>query len=126
MSNKVETPNELPPESGEDEPEALSWFGHLFAAVVLCLVMMWVISDVKGVKAEPHAESALIDINSASLDQLNSLPGIGPAMAEAIVKERQFSSVGDLTRVHGIGDKTFQRLHSLIQASQVPADTEKR
>ena len=126
MSNKVETSDELPPENGEDEPEPLSWFGHLFAAVILCLVMTWVMSDVKELKPEPRAESTLIDINSASLDQLDSLPGIGPAMAEAIVKARPFSSVEDLTRVHGIGDKTFQRLHSLIQASQVSADSEKR
>jgi competence ComEA-like helix-hairpin-helix protein len=54
-----------------------------------------------------------IDVNSASVEDLQSLPGIGPALAERIVEARQeqmFTSLDDLVRVRGIGDATVERL----------------
>jgi competence ComEA-like helix-hairpin-helix protein len=51
-----------------------------------------------------------IDINTASLKDLEKLYGIGPTKAQAIVEERPFSSVDDLIRVKGIGEKTLQEI----------------
>jgi comEA protein len=57
---------------------------------------------------------AAVDINMANESQLESLPGIGPGKAKAIIAERQangpFKSVDDLARVKGIGDKTIAQL----------------
>lgn len=57
---------------------------------------------------------AAVDINTANESQLETLPGIGPGKAKAIVAERQangpFKSVDDLGRVKGIGDKTIAQL----------------
>ena len=59
-----------------------------------------------------------IDLNRASQEQLETLPGIGPAKAAAIVTHREtegpFTVPGDLRAVAGIGEQTFQTLADLI------------
>ncbi len=51
-----------------------------------------------------------IDINSATLSQLDELTGIGPTYAQRIIDGRPYSSVDDLDRVKGIGPKTLQKI----------------
>jgi len=53
-----------------------------------------------------------ININTATLEQLDELTGIGPKYAQAIIDGRPFSSVDDLLRVKGIGEKTLQKIKS--------------
>ena len=59
-----------------------------------------------------------VNINAATSEQLQALPGIGPALAERIVGDRAangaFASVQDITRVSGIGEKKFAQIESLI------------
>lgn len=63
-------------------------------------------------------ESHLININKADAAILTTLPGIGPAKAEAIIAYRtdqgEFKEASDLTKVTGIGTKTYEKLASLI------------
>ena len=64
-----------------------------------------------------------VDVNSADLERLQSLPGIGPALASRIVAERQqgaFATLDDLTRVRGIGATTVSRLEALAVARRTP------
>ncbi len=60
------------------------------------------------------ADSARININTASTDQLETLPGIGPAKAAAIIADRDaqgaYSSCDSLQRVKGIGAATVSGL----------------
>lgn len=51
-----------------------------------------------------------VGLNGASLEALQSLPGVGPAIAAKIVAGRPYMSVDDLLRVPGIGPKTLERL----------------
>ncbi len=51
-----------------------------------------------------------IDINSASLEELDELSGIGPVYAGRIVENRPFESVEDLVKVSGIGEKTLEKI----------------
>lgn len=64
------------------------------------------------------AEGDLINVNAASVSDLEKLDGIGPAKAEAIVKYRQthgpFQSVEQLTKVPGIGKKTVDKFKDQI------------
>jgi competence protein ComEA len=64
--------------------------------------------------------SGPIDVNTASAAQLETLPGIGPTLAAAIIAEREkgpFKSVDDLGRVRGIGDARLEQLRELVTVS---------
>lgn len=64
------------------------------------------------------APGAPLDLNTATLEQLEALPGIGPTLAAAILAERDrrggFTSVEELRDVRGIGDARFAQLRDLV------------
>jgi competence ComEA-like helix-hairpin-helix protein len=64
----------------------------------------------------PSATSQ-IDINTASAEELDKLPGIGPKMAERIVANRPYKTIEDLDKVPGIGTATLDRLRPLIRVN---------
>ena len=75
------------------------------------------VSDPRPDAADPSLPARAIDINRADADELQRLPGIGPALAARIVAERRvrpFASVDDLQRVQGIGAATVARLGSTV------------
>jgi len=51
-----------------------------------------------------------IELNNASLAQLEELISVGPVTAQRIIDARPFSSVDDLLKIKGIGDKTLQKI----------------
>ncbi|WP_139892599.1 helix-hairpin-helix domain-containing protein [Bacillus sp. D386] len=59
-----------------------------------------------------------INLNKATSEELQELPGIGPSKATAILQKREelgsFKTIEDLKEVTGIGDKTFEKLRELI------------
>jgi len=63
--------------------------------------------------AGPEGEDR-VSINAASERELQTLPGIGPALAGRIVDARPFASVDDLERVRGIGPATLARLRDRV------------
>ena len=62
---------------------------------------------------------APLDLNTATVDQFDALPGVGPVLAERIVAYRTehggFRSVDQLREVEGIGDSRFEKLRSLVR-----------
>ena len=60
-----------------------------------------------------------LDLNQATLQQLDTLPGVGPATAQAILDYRaqhgRFRSVDDLLNVRGIGDAKLEQLRPLVR-----------
>lgn len=65
------------------------------------------------------APPALVDINSASFEELQKLPGIGPVLAERIMAHRPYQNAADLEKVPGIGPVMVRRLTPLVQAGSV-------
>jgi competence protein ComEA len=59
-----------------------------------------------------------VNLNTATEDQLDTLPRVGPAMAAKILAWRtqngRFTSIDDLMNVSGIGQKTFDGLKDLV------------
>jgi comEA protein len=55
-----------------------------------------------------------VNLNTASLEQLQTLPGVGPAMAKKIVEHRakigKFTKIDEILNVKGIGEKRFQKM----------------
>ena len=62
--------------------------------------------------------SGPVNINSATLEELDELPGVGPSTAQAIIDEREangpFASAEDIMRVSGIGEKKFEKMKDAI------------
>ncbi len=82
--------------------------------------------DGSGTGTDPPADGSAagaaaggpIDLNTATEAQLETLPGIGPSFAAAIIRERErrggFTSVDQLRDVRGIGEKRFAELKPLV------------
>ncbi|WSL46640.1 ComEA family DNA-binding protein [Streptomyces sp. NBC_01267] len=65
------------------------------------------------------AAAAPVSLSTATAEQLNTLPGVGPVLAQHIIDYRTqhggFGSVGELREVNGIGDRRFSDLQPLVQ-----------
>ena len=75
----------------------------------------------KSILSSDHCKEdtfAKVNINTATVQELTALPGIGQVKAEAIVKYREangsFKSVDDLTKVKGIGPKMLDKIRDEI------------
>lgn len=77
-------------------------------------------ASVEVAEAAPSDGQGVVNIQTASLEELARLPGIGPAKAAAIVAQRErsaFRRVEDILRVRGIGRATFRRLRPMLTVS---------
>ncbi|MDR1669427.1 MAG: helix-hairpin-helix domain-containing protein [Oscillospiraceae bacterium] len=74
-----------------------------------------------GAPVYPDEDRGMIDINTATADELTDLPGIGPALAARIIGHREanglFSGAEGLLEVRGIGEKVLEGLRPYITVS---------
>ena len=106
--------------SSPDVPaREVSLVSHLLAVIVLgVLISIVVVESAVGHRRDTEvADPTRIDLNYGSAEELESLLGIGPVLARAIIAARPFSSPDELVRVHGIGDDLTKRLRPLIKAT---------
>ena len=86
------------------------------AAITAISCAAWLVRDAKPLFAHsaPKEGSLVVNINTATLEQLETLPNIGPARARLIVEHRPYSSVDDLKRINGIPDELIEDLRPLL------------
>ncbi len=81
----------------------------------------------RGTRRKAAAPSGPVDINSATMKELSTLPGIGPGRAKAIAASRPYASIGELRRVPGLGAKSVDVLGELVIAGPAtPRKAEKK
>ncbi len=86
---------------------------RIACVLVLCLGLVFSSVSVLAQKSSPAATEK-INLNSATAEQLQSLPGIGPATAKSILEYRtkagKFKTIEEIINVKGIGEKKFQKI----------------
>ncbi|MCX5867752.1 MAG: helix-hairpin-helix domain-containing protein [Proteobacteria bacterium] len=66
--------------------------------------------ELKQIKEEAESPSGMIDVNTATAEELEEIKGIGPVLAERIIAGRPYRTLDDLLRVEGIGKKTLEKI----------------
>lgn len=69
----------------------------------------------KPVESTEVRRPSIVNVNRATLAELDALPGVSERIAQAIIDGRPYSSVDDLIRVYGIGPKTLERIRPFVK-----------
>lgn len=92
----------------------------LAAAGLFALASLWSAAAPPSRSSIAGATPSTIDLNAADQAELESLPGVGPALAKRIIDHRHangpFDSVDALDAVRGIGPVTIERLRPFVSA----------
>ncbi len=94
-----------------------------FSSLLIVIAIVSVTAQVRAeTKHAPPAHS--IDLNSATVEQLQQVPGIGPGTAKAIVNFRQksgpFQKVEDLLAIKGISKARFEKMRPYLTIAALP------
>ncbi len=98
--------------------------GYFQKCLALTLTALLCLAAVSPIYAQNQSKAAAdkININTASVTELQKLPRIGPKVAERIVDYRTqngpFKKVEDIMKVRGIGEKVFDQIKDLITVGE--------
>ena len=101
---------------------------YMLVALVF-LAQAWLVAQQKAptVKSgNANAQATLVNLNTATVQQLDTLPGIGATVAARIIEYRQkngpFKKIEELMNVRGVGEKNFLKLKPQITVAAAKAD----
>ena len=94
---------------------------HVRWGLVIVLLVMCVatFSFLKGGRIQAAEQADLLDINTATAEQLKTLPGIGDAYSEKIIKGRPYASKDELVRKNILPRATYEQIKYKIVAKQM-------
>jgi competence ComEA-like helix-hairpin-helix protein len=100
-------------------------------AAILCAVAAFLACAVaSAAKTKKHPPAKPIDLNTATMSQLEELPGIGPVTAKAILEFRAksgpFRRVEDLLSVRRISQKKLEKLRPYVRVGPAPGSAVKQ
>jgi competence protein ComEA len=103
-----------------------------FALAALCVLLLGALGfrgyaprfGARPTEYHPATVARQINLNTADRAELLQVPGIGPGLADGILAYRQdrgrFDAVDDLAQVHGIGDKTLEKVRPWLAVVETP------
>jgi competence protein ComEA len=93
-------------------------------ATGLAVAMATFLTAGPALAADSSAATTRVDLNTATVEQLTVLPGVGPALAARIIEYRKksgaFHSAEELLNVRGIGEKKFKKIEARLTVSGPP------
>lgn len=92
--------------------------------LVVAMVVLNCVGSTVAMAAETPASHSIIDLNTASKDELMTLPGVGPSKADAIMAHRQltpFATVEDVQQVKGVGPGLYAKIRDFLKVGNSPA-----
>ena len=83
-------------------------YAMIALVVIIAIGVLWW-------KAKHNPDTMILDLNKASVTELEYIDGIGPARAKEIIAHRPYTSVDDLKKVPGIGAKTIEKIKPRVK-----------
>jgi hypothetical protein len=117
--------DELRPKVPDVAPKRFDWRKLLTIAAIAIPLAIGGFYLYRYIRAEstPGEGDLIVNVNNATQQELETIPGVGPVLARQITAGRPYATVEDLERVRGIGHFTMNSMRPYVK---VEGSTEKR
>ncbi|HKQ22952.1 MAG TPA: ComEA family DNA-binding protein [Burkholderiales bacterium] len=121
LDRKYSRRDDEEPPSTEEPRNRWIWIGLALLIPIAIAVVMLTPDNPRSLEKG----SRLVNINTATTVELESLPGIGPSLARLVIAGRPYQSVDDLAGVSGIGPRQVNELRPMLTTTELTRDIRK-